>query len=87
MPDLVDPARFRTLAHVPDVPRSAPRCCVPATRRGHGSAGFFNLLVQQEGDETVLYPHAIPELVIVLDREAAGALVGAIQRLGGTVPS
>ncbi len=60
---------------------TANRRCIAATRRGHGCAGFFNLLVVREGRQVVLYPHAMPDLAIELDDTAADALVAAVTEL------
>lgn len=60
---------------------TANRRCIAATRRGHGCAGFFNLLVVREGRQVVLYPHAMRDLAIELDDTAADALVAAVTEL------
>ncbi|MDQ3095704.1 MAG: hypothetical protein M3Q82_07065 [Actinomycetota bacterium] len=61
---------------------SRPRHVVAATRRGHGSAGFCNvLLIRERRDLLVLYPHAVPDLAIEMDDAAATALRDAITDL------
>lgn len=60
---------------------TANRRCIAATRRGHGCAGFFNLLVVREGRQVVLYPHAMRDLAIELDATAVDALIAAITEL------
>jgi hypothetical protein len=61
---------------------SRPRRVVTATRRGHGPAGFCNvLLVRERGRVLVLYPHAVADLAIEMDEAAATALRDAITDL------